>query len=58
MTEPYKTWVCMICGWEYDEEKGAPDEGLPPGTRWLNVPEAWICPECGARKGDFEMVEF
>ena len=28
-----------------------------PGTRWEDVPMNWTCPECGARKEDFEMVE-
>ena len=25
--------------------------------RWADVPMNWTCPECGARKEDFEMVE-
>ncbi len=53
----YKVWMCIICGWMYDEEKGAPEEGLAPGTRWEDVPEDWICPDCAAGKEDFEMVE-
>jgi rubredoxin len=52
-----KTWMCLICGWIYDEEKGAPDEGIAPGTPWDQVPMNWTCPECGARKEDFEMVQ-
>ncbi|MEZ5653622.1 MAG: rubredoxin [Burkholderiaceae bacterium] len=54
---PFRTWMCLICGWVYDEEAGAPDEGLAAGTRWQDVPVNWTCPECGARKDDFEMVE-
>ena len=23
-----KVWMCIICGWMYDEAKGAPEEGL------------------------------
>jgi rubredoxin len=53
----FKSWVCIICGWVYDEEAGAPDEGIAPGTRWEDVPEYWVCPDCGAGKEDFEMVE-
>jgi rubredoxin len=53
----YKTWMCLICGFIYDEAAGAPDEGIAPGTRWEDVPINWTCPECGARKEDFEMVE-
>jgi rubredoxin len=52
-----KTWMCLICGWIYDEAAGAPDDGIAPGTRWSDVPMNWTCPECGARKEDFEMVE-
>jgi rubredoxin len=52
-----KTWMCLICGWIYDEAAGAPEEGLAPGTKWEDVPMNWTCPECGARKEDFEMIE-
>ncbi len=54
----YKTWMCLICGFIYDEALGLPDEGIPPETGWDDVPMNWVCPECGARKSDFEMVEF
>lgn len=52
----FRTWMCLICGWIYDEAAGVPDEGIAPGTRWEDVPMNWVCPECGARKEDFEMV--
>jgi len=53
----FRTWMCLICGFVYDEEKGLPDDGIAPGTRWEDIPINWTCPECGARKEDFEMVE-
>jgi rubredoxin len=53
----YKTWMCIICGWVYEEAKGSPEEGLPAGTRWDDVPDDWCCPDCGAGKEDFELVE-
>jgi len=53
----YKVWMCVICGWVYEEEKGNPEEGLAPGTRWQDIPEFWVCPDCGAGKEDFEMIE-
>jgi rubredoxin len=53
----FKTYMCLICGFIYDEAAGLPDEGIAPGTRWEAVPVNWTCPECGARKEDFEMVE-
>src|SRR5689334_6355026 len=55
---PYKTWRCLACGYIYDEAEGWPDDGIVAGTRWEDIPAGWCCPECGARKEDFEMVEF
>ncbi len=52
----YKTYMCLICGWIYDEEQGMPEDGIPKGTRWQDLPPNWTCPECGARKDDFDMV--
>ncbi|MBI4756381.1 MAG: rubredoxin [Betaproteobacteria bacterium] len=54
---PYKTYMCLICGFVYDEAAGMPEDGIPPGTRWEDIPPNWTCPECGARKEDFEAVE-
>ena len=54
----FKQWVCVICGWIYDEAAGAPDDGLAPGTRWADVPEDWRCPLCDVGKQDFALVEF
>ena len=51
-----QTWMCLICGWIYDEAQGCPEEGIAPGTKWADVPPNWVCPECGARKEDFEMM--
>ena len=56
-TKDYKTYMCLICGFIYEQAAGLPDEGIAPGTRWEDVPPNWTCPECGARKEDFEMVE-
>ena len=51
-----KTYVCIVCGFVYDETLGRPEEGIAPGTRWEQVPDSWSCPECGAAKSDFELV--
>jgi rubredoxin-NAD+ reductase len=51
-----KTYMCTVCAWVYDEEKGSPEDGIEPGTKWEDVPEDWVCPECGVGKSDFEMV--
>ena len=53
----YRKYMCVVCGYIYDEEQGDPEAGLAPGTRWEGVPLTWSCPDCGATKEDFEMVE-
>ncbi|MBT8769340.1 rubredoxin [Metapseudomonas boanensis] len=50
-----KTWICVVCGLIYDETKGWPEEGIPAGTRWADVPDDWVCPDCGVGKADFDM---
>ncbi len=52
-----KKWLCIICGLIYDEAQGWPDDGIAPGTRWEDVPEDWLCPDCKVGKSDFEMIE-
>ena len=53
----FKVWQCVLCGFIYDEAAGLPGDGIPPGTRWADVPDNWLCPDCSAPKSDFEMVE-
>ena len=52
-----KTYQCVVCGFVYDEAQGLPAEGIPAGTQWADVPDTWVCPDCGVGKADFEMVE-
>jgi rubredoxin len=54
----YKSWVCLICGWIYNEEEGLPEEGIMAGTRFVDIPDAWRCPLCDVGKEDFVVVEF
>jgi rubredoxin len=56
-TTPLKTFLCIVCGYVYDEAEGDPEHGLKAGTPWADVPADWTCPECGVSKVDFEMVE-
>lgn len=54
-SEAMSRYVCPVCGYVYDEAKGHPREGFPPGTSWRDVPDDWPCPDCGVReKVDFE----
>ena len=43
-----KKYVCDICEWVYDEEKGYPEKGIAPGTKFEDLPEDFVCPLCGA----------
>ncbi|MEA4964366.1 MAG: rubredoxin [Oscillospiraceae bacterium] len=47
-------YVCQVCGWVYDEEVGAPDLDIAPGTAWADVPESFECPVCSVGKDQFE----
>jgi rubredoxin len=53
----YRKFVCNVCSHVYDEELGDPAAGLAAGTRWEDIPEDWVCPECGATKADFTLDE-
>ncbi len=52
----YMKYACEICGWEYDEETGDPENGLEPGTLFDELPDDFECPLCGAGKEDFAAV--
>ena len=52
-----KKYVCTVCGYVYDEEKGAPEAGIAPGTKWEDVPEDFACPLCSVGKDLFEPAE-
>ena len=49
-----KKYVCDVCGWEYDEAVGDPDNGIPAGTKFEDLPEDWSCPLCGVGKENFK----
>lgn len=52
-----KKWQCLVCGFIYDQAQGLPEEGIAAGTSWNDIPDDWLCPECGVGKSDFEMEE-
>lgn len=53
----YKKYICSLCGHIYDEAVGDPDSGLAPGTRFADIPDSWMCPDCGVTKDMFELYE-
>jgi len=46
-------YVCNVCGYVYDPKVGDPDNGVKPGTAFEDVPETWVCPDCGVGKSEF-----
>lgn len=46
-------YVCMVCDYVYDPEAGDPENGIPAGTRFADLPEDWLCPLCGVPKSEF-----
>ena len=49
-------YVCTACGYIYDPAIGDPDNGIAPGTSFDDLPDDWVCPECGVDKEYFEKV--
>ena len=46
-------YVCSICGYVYDPEKGDPKNGIAPGTKFEDLPKDWRCPICKNGKDKF-----
>jgi rubredoxin len=55
--EATRKYECTVCGYIYDPAEGDPDTGVEPGTPFAQLPDEWVCPECGADKDAFEPVE-
>lgn len=50
-------WQCEACGYIYDPLLGDPENGIEPGTAFEELPDDWICPECGVGKEYFHEIE-
>jgi len=51
-----KKYVCLVCGYEYDEEMGCPEADVAPKTAFEELPEDFVCPLCGVTKENFKEV--
>ncbi len=49
-------YQCLVCDHIYDPAEGDPDGGIAPGTAFVDIPDDWVCPVCGAEKSDFVMI--
>lgn len=50
-------WQCTQCGYVYASEDGDPLNGVFPGTELDEIPDGWICPQCGAEIDQFTRIE-
>ena len=50
-------YVCQVCGYIYDPDVGDPDSDIAPGTPFGDLPEDWICPDCGVMKSEFDPID-
>ncbi len=50
-------WECSVCGYVYDPRLGDPENGIGPGTAFEDLPDDWVCPQCGADKALFVLLE-
>lgn len=46
-------YLCPVCGYCYDPEKGDSEHGIAPGTRFEDIPDDWKCPRCRQPKSAF-----
>ncbi|CAI3609000.1 MULTISPECIES: acyl-CoA dehydrogenase family protein [Clostridium] len=49
----WKRYVCNGCGYEYDPAVGDVENEIASGTLFKDLPEEWICPDCGEEKDNF-----
>lgn len=59
MNNPKKArrYRCVVCEHIYDPREGDPQSGIKPGTLFEDISDDWVCPECGAMKSDFEVMD-
>lgn len=48
---------CKVCGYIYDLTVGDEENGIAPGTAFEDLPDDWVCPDCGVEKEDFEPLD-
>ena len=50
-------YECTACGYIYDPAVGDPDNGAPPGPKFEDLPDGWVCPQCGVGKEFFSKLD-
>jgi rubredoxin len=52
-----KKYQCTACSYIYDPQAGDPENGVEPGTAFEDLPDDWVCPDCGVGKDEFEPLQ-
>jgi len=52
-----KKYKCIMCGYVYDPAIGDPESDIEAGTAFEDLPDDWVCPDCGVGKEEFEPVD-
>ena len=55
--ESVMKYQCLLCSYVYDPAVGDPENGVEAGTEFADLPDDWVCPDCGADKDQFEPLE-
>ncbi len=50
-------YQCEMCSYIYDPAVGDPANDVPAGTKFEDLPEDWVCPDCGAEQDQFVPIE-
>ena len=55
----WKKYICIVCGYIFDEEIGDKGKNIPPNTRFEDLDEEnFRCPGCESKKSEFEEISF
>ncbi|WP_320674164.1 rubredoxin [Prochlorococcus sp. MIT 1341] len=49
-------YQCPDCIYAYDPRIGDPSQGVPPGTKFEDLPSNWKCPACRAGRRRFKAI--
>ena len=49
-------YICKVCATIYDPVLGDPEDGVPQGTPFENLPKEWLCPVCGSTQDKYELL--
>ena len=50
-------YICNVCGWIYDPVKGVPELDVLPMIDFKDLPDTFMCPECGVGKKEFSILK-